>query len=231
MRRHVHWLKRSLAAAAALAAVALIPATASASDEFPEDPAAAMSLYESRVDEWADGPVAWILLEDEEDRWERLETTAERQEFIAWFWDRRDEDLRADGNGFKERFYTRVAEANRRYSGFPRGWKSDRGRVHVVIGRPDAIRPHFGRTGEAVVWTYYTVGPQADDLPFEATSGEFSIAFTRSNMRTGYEIYGGFGGPGTFPLYVRDALQYARDAYVVNPDLEAPSALSADVPD
>lgn len=226
MRRHVHWPAELLKAGVILT-LALIPAAASAGDEFPEDAAEAMRLHESRVDDWADGPVAWIMLEDERDRWSQLETTEQKRDFIRWFWDRRDDDLRDEGHDFKERFYARVAEANQRYAGFPRGWKSDRGRVHVVLGRPDAIRPHFGSTGEAVVWTYYTVGPQAEDMPVDSTLGEFSIAFTRTSMRTGYEIYGGFGGPGTFPLYVRDAFEYAKQYYVVNPDLEEPGTVSA----
>jgi GWxTD domain-containing protein len=183
-----------------------------------------MALHESDPDAWLDGPVQYIILDEERDAFEELETTAERQQFIDWFWARRDPEQRDDVNPYRDDFYARVAEANVKYHDFPRGWRSDRGQVHVILGRPDAVRPQLGGNAEATVWTYYTVGPQARDNDFGSVFGEIAIAFVKSDYRAGYRIYGGFGGPGVLPLYVRDAFRYTKHAAVVDPLLARTAA-------
>lgn len=220
MKRNSRNRSGSVALTAIAALLLLAPQSADAQSSFPEDPQQAMTLYEGAIDDWADGPVSYILTRDEEDLWEELATREEREAFIEWFWERRDEDLRDDRNEYREAFYERVAEANDRYHGLPRGWRSDQGRIHVVLGRPHAVRPEFGVPNDAVIWTYYTVGPRAKDMPVDASLGEFAIAFVRRAPRTGYQIYGGFGGPGIFPRYVNDVLRFAVEASIVNPFLE-----------
>lgn len=203
-------------------ALALTPAVVLASplSDLPDKGAEAIAYYESDADNWLQGPVSYIVLGDEIDLFENLQTRAERERFIEWFWARRDNDPRDEKNPYKIEFYERVAQANKRYRDFPRGWRSDRGRVHVLLGRPDMIRPRFGRTAEADIWTYYTFGPKAEGRPFGSSFGEISVAFVRTSMRTGYRIYGGFGGPGMLPLYVLDMFRYSKQAAVVDPFLE-----------
>lgn len=205
--------------AAALLATALAGPVA-ADDLFPRTGAEAMALHEADADSWIDGPVRYILLDEEREAFERLESTGAREAFIRWFWARRDSDLRDDANPYRREFYERVAQANARYHDFPRGWRSDRGQVHVILGRPDSIRPQLGGNAEAAVWTYYTVGPRAADRQFGSAVGEIAIAFVKSDYRAGYRIYGGFGGPGVLPLYVRDAFRYTRESAIVDPLLE-----------
>lgn len=206
-------------ASQAIALLALL-APAALADEFPRDAAAALAYYEADADRWLQGPVQYIVLEDERAAFDRLQNTAERQEFVEWFWARRDADRRDGANPFRERFYARVAEANVRYHDFPRGWRSDRGMVHVVLGRPDAVRPQFGVRAEATTWTYYTVGPQARDRQFGTVLGELTIAFVRLPERGGYQIYGSFAGAGDMPLYVRDAMEYSLQAAIADPYLQ-----------
>ena len=190
-------------------------------NELPRDAAAAEAYYESDPDQWGRGPVSYILLDDERKMLNGLLTREQRAEFIKWFWDRRDPEPRDHVNPVRAAFYARVAEANRKYHDFPRGWRSDRGMVHIVLGRPDSVRPSFGYTTDATVWTYYTVGPMAAEASFGTLGGEIAVAFLKSNQRGGYQVYGGFGGPGVLPLYVRDALNYARLATVFDPFLKA----------
>ena len=108
-------------------------------DLYPTTAEEAIAYFEGQVDEWLRGPVDFIILDDERDQWKELETTEQRRAFIDWFWARRDVDLRDSRNPFKLSFYERVATANQRFRGFPRGWKSDRGLVWVIIDRPDAM--------------------------------------------------------------------------------------------
>ena len=190
-------------------------------DELPRNATEAADYYESDADLWGRGPVQYIMLDDEREMLNGLLTREQRAEFIQWFWDRRDPDLRHDGNAVRAAFYARVAEANRKYHDFPRGWRSDRGLVHIVLGRPDSVRPTFGYTTDATVWTYYTVGPDVTEASFGSLGGEIAVAFLKSAQRSGYQVYGGFGGPGVLPLYVRDALNYAKLAAISDPFLKA----------
>ena len=208
--------------ATALALVVAFPgqALAGSLDELPRDGAEALAYFESDPDLWAGGPVRYIMLDGERELLETLETREQRAAFQRWFWDRRDPDLRDRANEARDAFYQRVAEANRKYNDFPRGWKSTRGEIHIVLGRPDSVRPSMGNRTEATVWTYYTVGPEPLNTSFGSVGGEIAIAFVKDHHRSRYQIYGGFGGPGTVPLYVRDALAYSKLAAIVDPSLE-----------
>lgn len=208
------------ALALALPMLTLALAPAALADEFPRDAASAMAYYEADVDRWLDGPVQYIVLEAERDLFQGLKTSAERAAFVQWFWARRDADARDGVNAFQTEFYDRVASANTRYHDFPHGWRSDRGMLHVVLGRPDAIRPELGLRADATTWTYYTVGPQARDRQFGTALGEMTVAFVKSPGRGGYQLYGGFAGAGSMPLYVRDAIDYSIQAAIADPYLE-----------
>lgn len=184
---------------------------------FPTDAAEALAVYESNIDSWADGPVEYLMLEHERDVWKRMTSVEDKERFIRWFWERRDEDLRSEGNAFREAFYERVAEANRRFRGFPRGWRSDRGRVWVVLGRPDSIRGHPSLALD--IWTYYTTGRER---AFASTYGEITIGFRRTGPAS-HEILGDLA-PGVWPHYVLEAFEYTRQAAVTNSDLGLRSA-------
>ena len=218
--------KRGLMILSAFLIASVAPGIALANDSLdglPRDAAEAAAYYESNPDLWGRGPVQYILLDDERKMLNGLLTTEQRTEFIEWFWDRRDPELSVEGNPVRDAFYARVAEANRKYHDFPTGWKSDRGMVHIVLGRPDSVRPSFGYTSDATVWTYYTVGPKATAIEpsFGSLAGEIAVAFVKSSRRSGYQVYGGFGGPGVLPLYVRDALNYSKLAAISDPSLKA----------
>ncbi len=198
-----------------LAFVPGIVSTALAADDSPTTAAEAMALFEGQVDEWLDGPAEYIILDDERDVWRSLTTTAERRAFIEWFWTRRDEDLRVDGNPYKEAFYARVAEANDRFPDFPRGWRSDRGRVFITLGRPDSMRGVFERGFSGAVWTYFT---DSRERGFVSPGGEVSVLFVQEG--TLYEVTGGFGGRGSYPFYLLRAFEYANEAAIADTALE-----------
>ncbi len=204
------------AAAAVLSAgpwAATFSRAATGGAQMPTDPAEAMAVFEGDVENWAKGPVSYLFLPAELEEWKELETDAERQEFIRWFWDRRDDDLRDRQHPFKAGFYTRVATANRRFSWFPRGWKSDRGRVWIIFGRPDNLRTDFAT--ELEIWTYRTYG---GILRYSSTMGEMQVGFVRVGVGN-REIYGGIG-PGIWPPYLLAAFDIVNQALIENPLLE-----------
>jgi len=182
-----------------------------AADNPPTTAAEAMAFFEGQVDEWLDGPAEYIILDDEREIWRTLTTTTEREAFIEWFWMRRDNDLRVEGNPYKEAFYERVAEANDRFHDFPRGWRSDRGRVLVTLGRPDSKRGIFEHGFSGTVWTYYT---DSRERGFTSPIGEVTVLFAQEG--TLYEIAGGYGGRGSYPFYLLRAFEYANEAAIAD---------------
>src|SRR5437773_5595815 len=92
--------------------------------------------------DWLDKDVAYIITDEERKAFKKLATDDERERFIEEFWRRRDPDPDTDENEFKEEYYERIAYANEHFaSGIP-GWKSDRGRIWIMYGKPDERETH-----------------------------------------------------------------------------------------
>lgn len=134
--------------------------------------------------DWYQGPVRYIISRQEVKAFKALETPAERATFIDWFWQRRDIDPATPGNEFRERFEQRTYECTRRftYTTMP-GWKTDMGKVFILVGPPDEIisdtmaKTHRG----TITWVYRR--PPFPDLPPNTViafardvSGEFRLS-------------------------------------------------------
>jgi len=91
---------------------------------------------------WLDEDVLYIITNEERTAYKALKTDEEREQFIEQFWLRRDPTPDTVENEFKEEHYSRIAYANERFaSGIP-GWKTDRGRIYVLYGKPAEIESH-----------------------------------------------------------------------------------------
>ena len=115
--------------------------------------------------EWPDKDVAYIITPQERDAYKKLRTNEERENFIELFWRRRDPDPDTDENEYREEYYERIAYANEHYaSGIP-GWKTDRGRIYIMYGKPDEIETH--PTGGNYERPSYEGGGSTTTYPFE----------------------------------------------------------------
>src|SRR6202163_2635040 len=92
--------------------------------------------------DWLDKDVAYIITDEERKAFKKLESDDEREAFIEEFWRRRDPDPDTDENEFKEEYYERIAYANEHFSSGIPGWKTDRGRIYIMWGKPDEITSH-----------------------------------------------------------------------------------------
>ena len=91
---------------------------------------------------WIDEDVSYIITPAERATWKNLKTDEERESFIESFWLRRDPTPDTIDNEYKEDHYERIAYANEHFaSGIP-GWKTDRGRIYIMYGKPDEIESH-----------------------------------------------------------------------------------------
>src|SRR5262252_3688868 len=91
---------------------------------------------------WLDDDVGYIITNEERAAFKKLQTDEEREQFIESFWLRRDPTPDTIDNEYKDDHYERIAYANEHFaSGIP-GWKTDRGRIYIMYGKPDEIESH-----------------------------------------------------------------------------------------
>ena len=81
--------------------------------------------------------------------YEKLKAMPDRKKAIDQFW------LETGGNYDRARmliraYYNRVQDANLLYTSYLEGWKTDRGMIHIIFGKPQSIY----RDEETEQWTY-----------------------------------------------------------------------------
>src|ERR1700756_81093 len=97
---------------------------------------------DSAYKQWLTEDVTYIISPEERNAFLQLDTNEEREQFIEQFWLRRSSNPDLPENDFKEEHYRRIAYANEHFaSGIP-GWKTDRGRIYIMWGKPDEIDAH-----------------------------------------------------------------------------------------
>lgn len=88
-------------------------------------------------DDWANGPVKYLMTPDEKKDWDLRAGTGERSEFVTKFWTSRDPRPETPENEFREEFERRVIFADGAFrQGELRGSLTDRGMVFVLVGPP-----------------------------------------------------------------------------------------------
>ncbi len=143
---------------------------------------------------WLDEDVVYIISDEEKNVFKKLQTDEEREKFVEQFWARRNPDPRNPDNSFKEEHYRRIAYANERFaSGIP-GWKTDRGRIYIMYGKPDEIESHpSGGTYNREIWEG---GGTTSTFPFErwryrhidGVGDDIEIEFVDKSMSGEYRI-------------------------------------------
>jgi GWxTD domain-containing protein len=81
--------------------------------------------------------------------WERITTSPDGRKAIEKFWTDATGD-RDRARGAIRAYYSRVETANREFTSFAEGWRTDRGLVYIIFGPPSTVR----RTDRGEVWTY-----------------------------------------------------------------------------
>src|SRR5579872_6888591 len=86
---------------------------------------------------WVNEDVRWIITDEELSAWKKLTTNTERDNFIEGFWQRRDPTPDTGENEYKDEHYRRIAWANEHFAAGVPGWRTDRGRMYIMYGKPD----------------------------------------------------------------------------------------------
>jgi GWxTD domain-containing protein len=114
---------------------------------------------------WLNEDAVYIISDEEKSTFKALMNDEERENFVEQFWARRNPDPRSYDNSFKEEHYRRIAYANEHFaSGIP-GWRTDRGRIYIMFGKPDELESH--PTGGSYARPYNEGGGTTSTYPFE----------------------------------------------------------------
>ena len=132
-RRHEERAGRGRALAGAILLLLLGAGLAGATRE-------SRSRSDDVVKRWETGPVRYLMSGKEEAALRNVKSIDELARFISDFWARRDPTPGTLENEFRHTYWERVLEANRRFrdSTIP-GWKTDRGKVFILLGEPIQI--------------------------------------------------------------------------------------------
>ena len=135
--------------------------------------------------QWLD-LVDYIITPEERSIFKKLGNDRDRDGFINVFWNQRDPTRGTPENEFKDEHIKRFKYADR-YFGFTSplpGWKTDRGRIYILLGPPVTRNEVFNSYLYPIeIWEYY--GDPAKGLPTM-----FHVVFYRK------------GGAGDFKLYI-----------------------------
>jgi GWxTD domain-containing protein len=142
---------------------------------------------------WREGPARYLLTGEEDRAALALRTDEEHRQFVAAFWAARDPTPDTPANEFQEEFRRRLEAANRLFAETTKpGWKTDRGKIYILMGPPDEIAaaPMDAAGRGRVTWSY-RAPPQPDLGPglavrfAEDADGEYRLvpdAFSSSHL-------------------------------------------------
>jgi GWxTD domain-containing protein len=99
----------------------------------------------------------YIAKENEYVLFEKASTDDERRRLFDEFWKRRDPNPKTSRNEVMEEYYSRVDYANKNFSHYIPGWRTDMGMVFILFGSPNNVERHpFDIDSKPYeIWSYY----------------------------------------------------------------------------
>jgi GWxTD domain-containing protein len=127
---------------------------------------------------------SYIAIDQEIDIFEELDEEGMKR-FLPEFWRRRDPDPTTEINEYKNMYFANLEYAELNYSNaFKEGWKTDRGRVLLIYGKPDEVErfPSSMDTTPYEIWQYYSLEGGSHFI-FADLTGHGSFELLHSNYR------------------------------------------------
>jgi GWxTD domain-containing protein len=116
--------------------------------------------------------VKYESTDDERVQFTKLKGAEAKRKFMSAFWRHRS-------TGFRDAYMERVAYANQNYGSMgKKGYRTDRGRVHVIYGKPDDIERHPSESDSRPyeIWSYQNI------------QGGVIFVFVQRNTSGDYEL-------------------------------------------
>lgn len=159
----------------------------SAQDARPESP-------DARHRRWLDKEVVYIITDKEREAFLSLDSTEEKEQFIEAFWRRRDPAPATPINEYREEHNRRLEHANRTFGkdAFVPGWRTDRGRMYILLGEPRSAESFDGYSQLVTSELWFYQGDPGKGLP-----AFFYLLFFKRNDVGEYRFYSPMlDGPG-----------------------------------
>jgi len=151
----------------------------------PKAAASKASLPE-RYKRWLDEEVVYIITKRERDVFLQLQTDRERDIFLGAFWKHRDPTPGTPKNEAEEEHRRRLDHANTFYGRsvpLP-GWRTDRGRIYILLGAPQNVEQYSNVHGVHPTEIWFYLGDPALGLPTA-----FNVIFFRKEGVGDYILY------------------------------------------
>ncbi len=156
---------------------------------------------------WLEEEVVYIITSVEKEVFLKLTTDRERDMFIEAFWKHRDPAPGTPENEFKTEHFRRISYVNHFYGRqSPRpGWRTDRGRVYIILGEPNDIQRFEGKTETYPIEVWFYQGKTDLGLP----AGFYVVFFQPGNVGD-YRLYSPSqdGPQALLTSYLGDPLDY-----------------------
>lgn len=160
-----------------------------------------------RYKKWLEEEVVYIIAPMEKEVFLQLKTDRERDLFIEAFWKHRDPTPSTEENETRNEHYRRINYANHFFgrSSPIAGWKTDRGRMYIILGEPNDIQRFEGKsmTYPTEVWFYQ--GKTELGLP-----PGFNLVFFQQGSVGEYKLYSPIkdGPQALMTSYYGDPMDY-----------------------
>lgn len=102
----------------------------------------------------------YIMTEKDKRRYDDYKLVDAKRKFMYEFWKSKDDNPNTPSNEYKINYFKRVKEANNNFKeAYKEGWKTDRGRIYLVYGKPDDVEkfPFEANKKSYEIWKYDTV--------------------------------------------------------------------------
>ena len=160
-----------------------------------------------RHKKWLEEEVVYIITPVEEEVFKILKSERERDLFIEAFWQQRDPTPGTEENEFKKEHYRRINYANHFHGrSQPKpGWKTDRGRIYIILGEPNDIVRYEGQSQVYATEVWFYQGLTDKGLP-----PGFYVVFFQEGGVGEYRLYSPLrhGPMGLMTSYWGDPMDY-----------------------
>ncbi|MBL8006676.1 MAG: GWxTD domain-containing protein [Ignavibacteria bacterium] len=128
----------------------------------------------------------YIMTEKEIDTYKDLKDLNDKRKFMYSFWQSKDPNPVTQQLEYKTDYLKRIQEANKNFKeAYMEGWKTDRGRIYVMYGKPEDIErfPFESENKAYEIWKYHTLqgGVECVFIERQISTGEYYLA--HSTMR------------------------------------------------
>jgi GWxTD domain-containing protein len=102
----------------------------------------------------------YVATDKEKTEYGSIKNLEGKRKFLYEFWKRKDPASKGPINKFKKEYLRRISYSNTNFtSNFREGWKSDKGRVYCIYGKPDEVErfPFQPDVRSYEIWNYNSI--------------------------------------------------------------------------